>query len=59
MDHSCRADEGGIEHRVPLTARCIEILESAKELSNGGPYVFPGRSPKKPLSNMVARLRIE
>ena len=45
--------KAGIEHRVPLSPRCIEILERTKALSDGGPYVFPGRSPKKPLSNMV------
>lgn len=42
-----------IEHRVPLSPRCVKILERAKALSDGGPYVFPGRSAKKPLSNMV------
>ena len=45
--------KAGVEHRVPLSPRCIKILERAKALSDGGPYVFPGRSPKKPLSNMV------
>ena len=45
--------KAGIEHRVPLSPRCIGILERTKALSDGGPYVFPGRSPKKPLSNMV------
>ena len=45
--------KASIEHRVPLSPRCIKILERAKALSDGGPYVFPGRSPKKPLSNMV------
>ena len=45
--------KAGIDHRVPLSPRCIKILERTKALSDGGPYVFPGRSPKKPLSNMV------
>lgn len=45
--------KAGIEHRVPFSPRCIKILERATALSDGGPYVFPGRSPKKPLSNMV------
>jgi integrase len=40
------------EHRVPLSARCIEILEAAAELG-GNPYVFPGRDADVPLSNMV------
>lgn len=45
--------KAGVEHRVPLSPRCLEILERAKALSDGGPYVFPGRSETKPLSNMV------
>ena len=45
--------KAGIKHRVPLSPRCIKILERAKALSDGGAYVFPSRSPKKPLSNMV------
>jgi integrase len=40
-------------HRVPLSARCVELLESAKAIADGGPFVFPGRSPKAPLSNMA------
>ena len=40
------------EHRVPLSARCLEILESAKEIADGGEYVFPGAIAKEPLSNM-------
>ena len=39
------------EHRVPLSARCSQILEQAREL--GGPYCSPGRTKDKPLSNMV------
>ena len=45
--------KAGSEHRVPLSPRCVKILERAKTLSDSGPYVFPGRSPKTPLSNMV------
>ena len=45
--------KAGVEHRVPLSPKCVKILERAKALTDGGPYVFPGRSPKKPLSNMV------
>ena len=41
------------EHRVPLSPRCLQILRRAKELSDGGPYIFPGTSQGKPLSNMV------
>jgi integrase len=42
-----------VEHRVPLSPRCLEILARAKGLSNGGPYLFPGRRPNKPLSTMA------
>jgi integrase len=41
------------EHRVPLSARCVEILQAAQEMGNGGRFVFPGRSPQQPLSNMA------
>jgi integrase len=40
------------EHRVPLSSRCLELLQAAEEISDGGEYIFPGRSAKKPLSNM-------
>jgi len=42
-----------VEHRVPLSDRSVEILRRAAQLSDGGPYVFPGRTTRKPLSNMV------
>jgi integrase len=42
-----------VEHRVPLSSRCIEILKEAKEIADGGYYIFPGRSENKPLSNMT------
>lgn len=45
--------KAGADHRVPLSDRCVEILKRAAELSDGGLYVFPGRTPRKPLSNMV------
>jgi integrase len=45
--------KAGREHRVPLPPRCIELLEKAKLLAAGSDFVFPGRSGKKPMSNMV------
>lgn len=45
--------KAGVEHRVPLSKRAVEILKEAKRLSDGGPYVFPGRHEGRPLSNMV------
>lgn len=45
--------KAGREQRVPLPPRAIELLERAQAIADGGPFVFPSRSPKKPLSNMV------
>jgi integrase len=42
--------KAGVEHRVPLSDRCIEILEALPKVSD---YVFPGADPTKPLSNMT------
>jgi integrase len=43
----------GVEHRIPLSPRCVEILERAKKLTGGKALVFPGRTGAKPLSNMA------
>lgn len=41
------------EHRVPLSARCLEILTALTQLKTGDhDFVFPGRQPGKPLSSM-------
>lgn len=45
--------KAGREHVVPLSARCIEILEEARKLSDGKGYIFPGTITGKPLANMV------
>lgn len=42
----------GREHRVPLSPRCVEIVERAKAFSDDSGYIFPGQSRGKPLSNM-------
>lgn len=43
-----------VEHRVPLSPRCLEILKRARELAGeDSDYVFPGRTPGEPLSNMA------
>lgn len=39
-------------HRVPLTARALQILAEAKPLAEGH-YISPSKEPDKPLSNMV------
>ncbi len=45
--------KAGRQHRVPLTARTIEILTRAQEIGGGSNYLFPGGGGTKPLSNMV------
>jgi len=40
-------------HRVPLSGRCVAILEAACGLAETSPLIFPGQSDDKPLSNMV------
>lgn len=50
--------KAGKKYRVPLSDRCLEILAQAKEMSGGGLYVFPGRSARKPLSDMVFLMMI-
>jgi integrase len=44
------------EHRVPLTARVLNILQDMHTARNGNDddaFVFPGPKPGTPLSNMV------
>jgi integrase len=45
--------KSGIEHRVPLSTRAVEILERAKEIGGDNLFIFHGRSAKKPISNMA------
>ena len=45
--------KNGVDHRIPLSPRCVEILTRAQALSDGSQYVFSGRTPAKPLSNMA------
>lgn len=44
--------KAGIEHRVPLTDRALDILDAAEKLKTSD-YVFPGARKGKPLSNMA------
>jgi integrase len=39
-------------HQVPLSPRCLEIIEQAEPLAGDSPYLFPGRWLDKPLSEM-------
>lgn len=40
-------------HRIPLTARAVSILESARSICDGSELVFPGTIKGKPLSDMT------
>ncbi|MES0024959.1 MULTISPECIES: integrase arm-type DNA-binding domain-containing protein [unclassified Mesorhizobium] len=40
------------EHRVPLTDRTVEILQTVPEIE-GNPFFFPGARDRQPLSNMA------
>ena len=41
------------EHRVPLTARCLEILRQAQELTKQSPLIFCHPKTKKPFSDAI------
>lgn len=60
--------KAGREHRVPLSARAVEILETAKALTTEAQpdkaYVFPGPVPTKPMSEnafgaLLKRMKVE
>jgi integrase len=39
------------DHLVPLAAQAVTILQELRPLTGNGKYVFPGRDPKKPMSD--------
>jgi integrase len=43
------------EHRVPLSPRAVEIIESLAQVKTGA-FVFPGQRLDKPLSNMALKM---
>ncbi len=45
--------KAGVEHRVPLADRCLEILDQVRPITSAGPFVFEGRRPKRPMSDMT------
>ncbi len=45
--------KAGREHRVPLTARAVELLQAAQALGKKSEFVFPGRTSTRPMSNMA------
>jgi integrase len=46
--------KGGREHRVPLSARALEILDAVEPLKTGE-FIFPGKERGRPLSPSSVR----
>jgi len=44
--------KAGKEHRIPLSARCVDILKAVPRIE-GEKFVFPGARAGRPLSNMA------
>jgi integrase len=52
--------KAGQEHRIPLTARAMEILHSLHKLrSDHNDHVFAGNAKAKPLSNMAMSMLLK
>lgn len=49
--------KAGHEHRIPLTARALDILRSLPRLDHN-PHVFPGNAKGKPLSSMAMTMQL-
>lgn len=47
--------KGGRIHQVPLSSAAVAILERLRKAKRGQ-YVFPGRDPRRPLSNMAMEM---
>ena len=45
--------KSGREHRIPLSARMVEIFEEARTRAGDSKWIFPGSKPEQPLSNMT------
>ena len=57
LDHPGRSNEAAREHRVPLTARAVEILEGMATIRVGdSEIVFPGHKAHTPMSNMALNM---
>ncbi len=39
------------EHLVPLSRQALALLAEIRPLSGGGEWIFPGRDPKRPMSD--------
>lgn len=43
--------KGNKAHMVPLAPQSVTVLNELKKLAGDSPYVLPGRTPSKPISN--------
>lgn len=55
--------KGGREHRVPLTDAALSVIADAARLrpdddQEGKAFIFPGMSPKRPLSDMALTMAL-
>jgi len=50
--------KAGRPHRVPLTPRMVEIVETLQETAGDNPFIFPGSKPKRPLSGMAMAMQL-
>jgi integrase len=46
--------KAGVAHEVPLSARCLEILDCMRRHGEAG-FVFKGQRPNRPISRMALR----
>lgn len=46
-----------IEHRVPLSKAAVRLLKALPAI--GSPFLFPGRDPKRPISNMTMLVQLQ
>jgi len=45
--------KAGVEHRIPLSPRSLELLTEVRSLNLAGELIFPGARAGRPMSNMV------
>lgn len=50
--------KAGKEHRVPLSSQAIEVLNLARQYQTNSPFIFPGQSGNKPLSEYPFRMAL-
>lgn len=49
--------KAGNEHRIPLSDAAFQLLDNLQKFE-GSEYLFPGQTPRKPLSNMAMTMQM-